>query len=76
MSDTFSTVLLTNRRKIRQQEFDSEFVFVHEGKDKDLLLKKIGCILHNKFDSSPHLFITVTVYILRKVTTRHCTEEY
>jgi len=35
----FSTVLLTNRRKIRQQECDSEFVFVHEGKDKDLLLK-------------------------------------
>jgi hypothetical protein len=39
VSDTFSAVLLTNRRKIRQQEFDSEFVFVREGKDKDLLLK-------------------------------------
>jgi hypothetical protein len=35
----FSTVLLTIRRKIRQQEFDSVFVFVCEGKDKDLLLK-------------------------------------
>jgi len=39
VSNTFSPALLTNRRKIRQQEFDSEFVFVHEGKDKDLLLK-------------------------------------
>jgi hypothetical protein len=39
LPNTFPTVLLTNRGKIHLQEFDSEFVFVHEGKEKNFLLK-------------------------------------
>ena len=75
MSNTFSTVLLKIRRKIHLQEFDSEFVFVHEGKDKDLLLKN--------WMHSTHYIRLVASFIyysncefLRKLTTRHYTEEY
>jgi hypothetical protein len=76
VSNTSSTALLTNRRKIRQQEFHSELVFVHKEKDKDLLLKKNPMCSTQYFRLVASFIYYSNRVLLRKVTTRHYTEEY